>query len=110
VLCTIAEADKECLAALLELLKQRDSKVRQQAAGLLYRYGSAAKAAVPALVEILRNDTDQQTRMAAARALGAIGPDAKAAVPTLKAAAKDSPHSGSPLNAALNAAVKKIEE
>jgi HEAT repeat protein len=85
-LCDLEEGDKECLAVLLELVKRRDSQVRQETARLLYRYGSAAKDAVPALIEIARNDL--QARANAVSTLGAIGPDAKAAVTALKAAAR----------------------
>lgn len=89
VLCDLEEGDKECLASLLELIKRRHSQIRGDAARLLVRYGSAAKDAVPALIEVARNDSDPNTLTAAFSALGAIGPEAKAAIPLLKALEKD---------------------
>jgi HEAT repeat protein len=90
VLCDLEEGDKECLAALQELVKGRDSKVRQQAARLLHRYGSAAKDAVPSLIEIIRTDPDPQTRQAAMGVLGVVDPTArKAAIPALIEVVRD---------------------
>src|SRR5262249_47173750 len=82
-LCDLEENDAECLTELLELVKRRDSTVREKSARLIARYGSAAKPAVPALVEILRTDHSASTKSAAVEALGNIGPDAKAALPAL---------------------------
>jgi HEAT repeat protein len=102
----LEEWDKECLAVLLELVKRRDPAIRLGAANLLCRYGSAAKEAVPALIEVVRHEADSNARHAAIFALGAIGPEARAAVPALKAAALGNNR----LNAAVQAALKKIEE
>ncbi len=104
VLCDLEESDKECLACLLELVRRRDTTIRSGAATLLARYGSAAKDAVPALIEIARNDPIACST--AINALGAIGPDAKTAVPALKAVAK----SNKQLEATVQAALKKIEQ
>ena len=105
VLCGMEEGDKECLACALELIKRRDSQIREGAARLLSKYGSAAKDAVPALIEIVRNDKGVWgTRIQAINALVAIGPDAKAAIPVLKAM-QDDPQIGSWAKPAL----KKIE-
>ncbi len=84
---------------------RRDSQIRQGAASLLVRYGSAAKDAVPALVEIVRNDPNPATRGMAVNALGAVGPEAKPALPALKALADDKQ-----LGAAAQAAIKKIDQ
>jgi HEAT repeat protein len=89
ILCTLEEGDRECLTTLVELVGRRDQQIRLGAVTLLARYGSAAKPAVPALIEIVRNETDAQARLAAINTLGCIGPDAKAAVPALKAALPD---------------------
>lgn len=106
-LCEMEQGDGECLAALLELVKRRDTKVRQQSA-LLARYGSVAREAVPALIEVVRNDTDQQTRLAAVAALGAVSPDAR---PALKAALAGVPQLGDrSLAWAIEAAPIMIQE
>jgi HEAT repeat protein len=128
VLCDLEEGDKECLATLVGLVRRREASIRFGAATLLSKYGSAAREAVPALIEVVRNETDFQTRLAAVNALGCIGPDAKAAVGALKAAlpelktalpgadAKGRPSPSAAfgpdgaLDAAIRAALKKIEE
>jgi hypothetical protein len=85
------------------LLKRRDPDIRQKVAVLLFRYGSAARGAVPALIDVVRTE-DRGVRLAAIKALGAIGPDAKEAVPALKAL-QDDPFNGGPAREAL----KQIE-
>jgi HEAT repeat protein len=104
VLCDLEEGDKECLAVLVELVKRRDPQIREDAARLLYRYGWAAKDAVPALIEIVRNDP--QARPAAIGALGAIGPEAKAAIPALKAAGQEDKR----VEGFVKEALRKIEQ
>ena len=49
----------------------------------LGKIGPGAKAAVPALINALRNDANNSLRQDAARALGQIGPEASAAIPVL---------------------------
>jgi HEAT repeat protein len=105
LVCELEEGDQECLTVLIELVKRRDSQIRKGAAQLLYRYGSKAKEAVPALIEIARNDADPNTRSVAVNALGAIGPDAKAAIPALKAL-QDDRYFG----ASVKEALKKIDQ
>jgi HEAT repeat protein len=105
LLCELEEGDPQCLAVLVELVKRRDSQIRKGAAQLLYRYGSKAKEAVPALIEIARNDADSTTRLAAVNALGAIGPDAKVAIPALKALLDDKA-----LGIGPKEALKKIDQ
>jgi HEAT repeat protein len=51
---------------------------------------AARKEAIPAFIEVVRDESNVHTRMAAINALGTIGPEAKAAVPALKAAAEES--------------------
>ena len=49
----------------------------------LGRVGPEAKAGLPALVRVLKTDTDPRMRVAAIRTLGAMGPAASSAVPFL---------------------------
>lgn len=65
----------------------RDERART--ARTLGLYGTAAKGAIPALAEVVRNDPSGTARIAAADALAAIGPDAKAALPAIEAARAD---------------------
>ncbi len=62
--------------------------VRWSAAVALGKIGPDAKAAVPALIEALKDENSEMRRRVAV-ALGNIGPDAKAAVPALIEALKD---------------------
>jgi hypothetical protein len=63
--------------------------VRVKAATDIGRMGPRAKAAVPALAEMLSAPaSDNVERMAAAMALGQLGPSAKDAIPVLQQAAK----------------------
>jgi HEAT repeat protein len=55
----------------------------------LAEYKSAARAAVPRLIELLQSDPDTGVRWGAARTLGKIGPDAKPATDALIKALKD---------------------
>ena len=66
---------------LTDLLKDRDSTVRSSAAYALGEFGPEARAAIPALMELLK-DKDA-SRAAAASALGDIGPEASAATPAI---------------------------
>jgi 3-methyladenine DNA glycosylase AlkC len=71
-----------------ELKSSKNSTGRSIAARSLARFGPEAKAAVPALIEALK-DEDKATRVSAASSLGQIGPAAKDAVPALIEAVKD---------------------
>jgi HEAT repeat protein len=84
---------KEAVPMLLKMLKAKDLKGTQEAkdnlrASIVHVLGSIgpdAKAAVPALVAILRDRSPQNgLRPVAASALGEIGPAAKVAVPDLE--------------------------
>jgi HEAT repeat protein len=77
-----AEADLE---PILKALKYGDAEIRRCAARALSWCG---KAAVPALIEALR-DPDVVVRSDAAYSLGSIGPEARDAVPALNEAVKD---------------------
>jgi HEAT repeat protein len=56
--------------------------LRIRAVEALFRLGSAAEAAIPALVQVLRDE--EPARIKAAEVLGHLGPAAKAAVPALR--------------------------
>ena len=56
---------------MIEAMKDEDSHVRNFAAAALGEIGPAAKAAVPALIE-MRKDKDNKDRLAAAEALNKI--------------------------------------
>jgi hypothetical protein len=69
-------------------LNDDDWHIRTQAAEALGALGPEAKAAVPALIDVLQ-DEDKYFRSHVALALGKIGREAKAAVPALIKALKD---------------------
>jgi HEAT repeat protein len=74
-------------SGLVLALKARDFEPRYEAAVLLGRLGPKAKAVVPNLVEVMRNDEIGEVRFEAAKALGQIG--AREALPALREALKD---------------------
>jgi HEAT repeat protein len=78
--------DPSSVPGLIEALKDED--FRKTAAKDIRKIGPEAKAAVPALSEVLK-DKNILVRTEAARALGQIGSEAKAAVPALVEALKD---------------------
>ena len=63
-------------------------KYREAAVKALRKFGPAAKDAVPALTQALK-DQDKTIRIAAAYCLGELGPEAAAAVPVLTEMAKE---------------------
>ena len=68
----------------LSLLGEKDSKTRLEAVRALGKMGVAAKEAIPALTELLRDrEKEENIRLQAAGALGKMGPEAKAAIPAL---------------------------
>src|SRR5207237_6054407 len=74
----------EAVPALINALRDQDPYTRGYAADSIGRNGPEAKAAVPALIEILKNkDESGEIRGKAANSLGRIGPDAHVAVPFL---------------------------
>ncbi len=73
--------------ALTTALKDESNYVRWQSASALGKIGPAAAKAVPALIEMLRHNSDERARGDAADALGSI--DADTAVPVLAEALKD---------------------
>ena len=72
----------------LALTKDKNDKVRADAASALKKFRPQAGIAVPVLVDLLK-DKDEMVRGAAAYALGAIGPAAKTAIPSLTGLLKD---------------------
>src|SRR5260370_25805387 len=74
--------------SLLELLRDKDPKMRYYAARQLGHFGSQPGEVVPALTEALK-DEDKRVRMGSAYALGEIGPGAKSALSALEAALRD---------------------
>jgi hypothetical protein len=81
--------DANALPALLKSLNSPTRDERAKATRTLALFGPAAKAAVPALADLVRDDASGTVRIAAAEALAAIGPDAKSALPALEAGLKD---------------------
>ncbi len=83
------QALPEKVLALIQELKDKDSKVFMGAAGELARIGSAARKAAPALLQRLQDD-DGGVRCHAAYALRhVIGPEAEHAIPALTKALND---------------------
>ena len=84
-------AEARNVSALIRALRDRDARVREDAAAALGKLGTDAKPAVPALIRALKVENDTylySMRSAAATALGQIGPEAREAVPALVEALK----------------------
>lgn len=73
---------------LIESLADKDARVRAAAASALSKI-DAPKEAVPALVRLLKDESEQPVKMAAVTGLGLIGEPAKEAVSALRAIQKD---------------------
>src|SRR5713226_1384495 len=69
--CGKAEDKAYSVPGLLDMLKDKDPKVRYTAVSQLGKYGSQAKEVVPALADALK-DPDTSVRMGAAYALAKI--------------------------------------
>ncbi len=78
----------DSVPALARLLRRQDVDVELTVAGVLARFGPAARAAVPALSGAAGRG-DAETRVAALRALRAIGHDSREAIPAATAALAD---------------------
>ena len=74
--------DPAAIPILVELLRDRNDRVRWRAADLLRNLGPKAEPAIPALVVALK-DKKYRVQCSAANALGSIGPGAVKAVPGL---------------------------
>lgn len=88
-LLAIDPDNKQLVPQLLEDLSGLSAGARATAAQSLAVLGPKALPAVPALVRVLRADSETQARASAAQALGAIGPAARSAVPALVRALRD---------------------
>lgn len=86
VMDVMAGLGEKVVPRLIEALGAKE--VRRRAAAILARIGPPAKAAVPALVDAL-GDESSETRNEVLFALGAIGPGAEAAVPAIAKALHD---------------------
>ena len=79
--------EKKDLPKLFKELKDKDGKVRADAAQLVGNFGQVqakpVQEAVPALTDMVKSDTDAGARRAAADALGKIGFDGAKTVPVL---------------------------
>jgi HEAT repeat protein len=84
-----ALAGKRAIPELTAALKYPDPKARDAAAIVLGRGGAAARAAVPALVEMLQTEPEFGVRRQAAETLGNIGTPVSIVVPALVAALQD---------------------
>jgi HEAT repeat protein/beta-lactamase regulating signal transducer with metallopeptidase domain/protein involved in polysaccharide export with SLBB domain len=78
----------ENAAAVAQLLREKDTAVRQQAIRILGRFRPASPAVIDALARALK-DEDANTRYQAAATLAQYGPAAARAVPALVEALKD---------------------
>src|SRR5262245_11881699 len=83
-----ASVQGKSISAWREALKDRDARVRRQAAEALGKAGPQAKSAVPDLSAAL-TDKEDIVRAAVATALWGISADAREAVPALVAALTD---------------------
>jgi HEAT repeat protein len=92
--------------SLLELLRDKNPKMRYYAARELGHLGPQAGEVVPALTEALK-DEDKTVRMGSAYALGEIGPGAKSALSALEAALRDPE---AEVRKAADYAIKKVRE
>jgi len=79
----IATQEPQAVHALLQALRDDDSRVRLYASYALGHVRSQPDLVVPEIVQILEKDDDLAVRRAAAWSLGLIGPNAESAVPHL---------------------------
>ncbi|MBC8356578.1 MAG: HEAT repeat domain-containing protein [Planctomycetes bacterium] len=89
VMAASVQAQEVDLKQLVKDIDNSDMLVRVQALDGIAELGSDAAAAVPALIEALKDDSDEVIVWHAARTLGAIGDAAAAAVPQLAALLED---------------------
>src|SRR5262245_41479439 len=78
-------ADDPQITEAMKILKSGNAAAQIEATDVLGRYGTAAKSAVPALVDAVKS-SDAQLQWHAARALSMMGSEAADAVPALTAA------------------------
>lgn len=83
-----ASVARPAVQPLIDALYDKDARVRASVASALAKI-DAPKEAVPALVRLLKEETETPVKIAAASGLGLIGAPAKEAVPALRALQKD---------------------
>ena len=98
-------AATSAIEPLMRLLNDKSDFVRAQAARALGINGSAARAAIPALIKVLDSDKSIEAKQEAAIALGSIGD--RSALPALNRAQRDE---GPYLSRAAIDAIKRIEQ
>jgi HEAT repeat protein len=106
-----ASAAKEAVGPLLDALKDRNAGVREAAALAVGRVDQPTEA-VPALVQLLKDEKEMGVKVAAARGLGQMGSAAKDAMPTLRdvwSAARDAGKPQQRLAQATRDAMEQIQ-
>jgi HEAT repeat protein len=78
-----AEPDTDSVAGIVESLWSKDPTYRRRAIEAVGRLGPAAAAALPALLDLIRDEQASDDRTLAAWAVGQLGPAAVSAVPEL---------------------------
>src|SRR5258707_1037440 len=71
---------EKIVATLVTTLGKLDGEARYETVRLLADFGAKAKSAVPALIDLFKNDKDDLVRAAAARSLGHIAEPTSEAV------------------------------
>jgi HEAT repeat protein len=85
---SLASCGSKAVPLLVAYIRNRKSKHRAIAVGILQQMRKEGKAAIPTLVEAL-NESNEQVRLASVSALGAMGCAAKDSIPVLKHALND---------------------
>jgi HEAT repeat protein len=102
----LGDAGTPLMTRFVELLKSDDAIARGDATRALGGFGPKAKEAVPALIELLKNDKKTGNRRDAASALGNIGE--KSAISALQDAAKNDKFG--PTRFQAEQALKKLQQ
>ncbi|HLO48018.1 MAG TPA: HEAT repeat domain-containing protein [Kamptonema sp.] len=87
---TLGKIGEESVIPLAELLKHEKLEIRRRVATILKQIGVQAKAAIPQLIQALKdNDPDGEVQWYALIAIGEIGAPAQEAIPVLVEKLKD---------------------
>lgn len=81
--------DKEAIAALAERLKDREERIRAEAADSLGRIGYSARGTLPRLIDVLKTEKADSVRAASALAIGYVGGSKEAVDVLAEALRKD---------------------